>query len=130
MIRIKRAYTPASPDDGFRVLVDGLWPRGITKESLKLGAWYKVVAPSKRLREWFGHDPARWDEFKRRYFAELDSNPSGWGPLMEVAQSRTVTLLYGARDETKNNAAALKEYLNSKNSLITAGGSREWVEKA
>jgi len=114
MIRIKRAYAPATPDDGFRVLVDRLWPRGITKEQLKLGAWYKVVAPSHQLREWFHHEPDRWDEFKQRYFLELEGNPSGWGPLMEVAQTRTVTLIYSAKDETRNNAAALQEYLSSK----------------
>jgi uncharacterized protein YeaO (DUF488 family) len=114
MIRTKRVYEPAEPNDETRVLVDRLWPRGIRKEQLILDAWYKEAAPSRRLRLWFGHDPARWDEFRKRYFAELDSNPEAWRSLVELARSGNVTLLYSAKNEENNNAAALKDYLESK----------------
>jgi uncharacterized protein YeaO (DUF488 family) len=115
-IRIKRVYEPVDPDDGIRVLVDRLWPRGISKEQVRLGIWQKDIAPSNKLRKWFNHDLARWDEFRRRYFAELDSNPDAWRPLLELAYSGNVTLLYSARDNEHNNAAVLKDYLESKNS--------------
>jgi uncharacterized protein YeaO (DUF488 family) len=114
MIRIKRVYEPADPDDGTRVLVDRLWPRGISKEQVRPGIWQKDVAPSSELRKWFNHNPARWDEFRRRYFAELDSNSDAWRPLFELAYSGNVTFLYSARDNEHNNAAALKDYLESK----------------
>ena len=97
MIQVKRAYDPAARGDGTRFLVDRLWPRS--------------VAPSNELRKWFGHDPARWDEFQRRYFAELDAEPEAWQPILKVARRGNVTLLYGARDTEHNNAVALKEYL-------------------
>ena len=114
MIRIKRVYEPAEPEDGSRILVDRLWPRGIEKKKLRLDSWYKDVAPSNELRKWSHHDPARWDEFRRRYFAELDSNPAAWTSLVGLARSGTVTLLYSAKDELHNNAEALRDYLESK----------------
>jgi uncharacterized protein YeaO (DUF488 family) len=91
-----------------------LWPRGIGKNELKLDPWYKGVAPSSELRKWFNHDPAKWDEFRRRYFAELDNNPAAWSPLAELARSGNVTLLYSAKDKGHNNAKALQYYLESK----------------
>lgn len=114
MIRIKRVYEPPSPRDGARFLVDRVWARGRTREALKIDGWAKDAAPSTALRRWFGHDPRKWDEFRRRYFAELDSKPEAWRPLVEAARRRTVTLLYGARDEAHNNAVALKDYLERK----------------
>ncbi len=111
MIKIKRAYEPPARDDGRRFLVDRLWPRGIKKESLDVEAWLKDVSPSNELRHWFGHDPAKWDEFRRRYDAALDAEPEAWQPLIEAARKGTITLVYSAKDETHNNAVALKEYL-------------------
>jgi uncharacterized protein YeaO (DUF488 family) len=97
-----------------RVLVDRLWPRGVEREALRLDNWSKGVAPSDPLRRWFGHDPALWNEFRRRYFAELDSKPEVWQPILEAARRGTVTLLYSARDPEHNNAAALKGYLEAR----------------
>ena len=111
MIQIKRAYKPAAKSDGKRFLVDRLWPRGVTKEALRLEAWLKDVAPSDDLRRWFGHQPAKWDEFRRRYLAELDNRPEAWQPILEAARRGTITLLFGARDVEHNNAVALKAYL-------------------
>jgi uncharacterized protein YeaO (DUF488 family) len=111
MIRVKRVYDPASPDDGIRLLVDRLWPRGLNKSSVKLDAWLKDFAPSDDLRKWFGHDPARWNEFKRRYFVELDKVPTLRQVILPANGRRTVTLLFAARDLEHNNAIALKSYL-------------------
>ncbi len=111
MIKIKRAYEPPAPDDGRRFLVDRLWPRGVKKEALALEAWAKEVAPSTALRQWYHHDLAKWDEFQARYTAELDANPSAWEPLLQAARQGTITLVYGSRDETHNQAAVLKRYL-------------------
>jgi uncharacterized protein YeaO (DUF488 family) len=91
-------------------LVDRLWPRGVRKADLPGVVWLKDVGPSSALRQWFGHDPARWDEFRRRYAAELDDAPDAWRPLAEAAAAGDVTLLYGARDPEHNNAVALREY--------------------
>src|SRR5690606_1757909 len=114
MIHIKRAYEEAAPEDGRRFLVDRLWPRGIKKEALPLDGWLKEVAPSDELRRWFGHEPERWAEFQRRYAAELDAQPESWQPLLEAARQGDVTLVYAARDEEHNNAAALRSYLEKK----------------
>jgi uncharacterized protein YeaO (DUF488 family) len=111
MIQVKRAYDPVERGDGTRFLVDRLWPRGVAKEALRQNGWLKDVAPSNELCKWFGHDPARWDEFQRHYFAELDAEPEAWQPILKVARRGNVTLLYGARDTEHNNAVALKEYL-------------------
>ncbi|MDR7440302.1 MAG: DUF488 domain-containing protein [Armatimonadota bacterium] len=111
MIRVKRVYDPVEPEDGKRYLVDRLWPRGLRKEALRIDGWLREVAPSDKLRRWFGHDPAKWEEFKRRYFAELESRPETWRPLWEAARRGNVTLLYSARDSLHNNAVALQEFL-------------------
>ncbi len=113
MIEVQRVYESGS-EGGRRYLVERLWPRGMKKETLRLDAWLKDVAPSDRLRRWFGHDPARWNEFRRRYFAELDASPSAWRPLAEAARHGRVILLYSARDTEHNNALALKAYLESR----------------
>jgi len=111
MIYLKRAYDPAESTDGLRFLVDHLWPRGVKKVSLKLEGWLKSVAPSDSLRKWFGHDPAKWPEFQRRYFAELDKKSAVWKPLLEAARHGDITFVFGARDTDHNNAVALKNYL-------------------
>jgi uncharacterized protein YeaO (DUF488 family) len=108
MIQIKRVYEPPAPEDGTRFLVERLWPRGINKEVLHPDGWLKEVAPSAELRRWFGHDPARWEEFQRRYAVELESNPETLQPIREAARRGNVTLLYSARDTEHNNARALK----------------------
>jgi uncharacterized protein YeaO (DUF488 family) len=114
MIRVKRAYDPPEQGDGLRFLVDRLWPRGVKKESLRIDGWLKEVAPSDDLRHWFGHDPDRWEEFCRRYNAELEENGSAWRPLLEAARLQTVTLLFAARDDERNNAVALRSFLEKK----------------
>jgi uncharacterized protein YeaO (DUF488 family) len=110
-LRIKRVYEAAATDDGQRVLVDRVWPRGISKETAALTAWLKEIAPSDGLRKWFGHDPARWKEFGRRYRTELDANPEAVEALRSLMRQGRVTLLYGARETRFNQARALMEYL-------------------
>jgi uncharacterized protein YeaO (DUF488 family) len=110
-VRLKRTVEAAEADDGLRLLVDRLWPRGVRKDALKLDAWLKDVAPSTELRKWFGHDPAKWEEFQQRYFAELDARPEVLEPLLAAVSQRRVTLLYSARDTEHNQAVALKRYL-------------------
>lgn len=111
MIQLKRAYDPPASEDGSRFLVDRLWPRGARREHLKLEAWLKDVAPGDDLRRWFGHDPAKWEAFRQRYFAELDDKPEAWQPILEAAREGDITLVYSARDTEHNNAVALKAYL-------------------
>lgn len=110
-IQLKRVYDPANGQDGFRVLVDRFWPRGMSKEKVKADLWLKNSAPSPDLINWFEHDPAKWANFKERYFAELDENPEAIQTIVEKAQNGTVTLLYSARDTEHNQAVVLKEYL-------------------
>ncbi len=112
-IAVKRVYEPAASSDGYRVLVDRLWPRGLKKEDAALDAWSKELAPSTTLRKWFGHDPARWESFRHRYASELDEVAEFWQPLAAKASRRRITLLYGASDEEHNNAVALKCYLDA-----------------
>jgi uncharacterized protein YeaO (DUF488 family) len=117
MFRIKRAYEPAAPEDGFRVLVDGLWPRGLSKKDAAIDEWLRDIAPSAELRKWFGHDPERWAEFKARYREELGSTKrsAALERLRDAARSRgSVTLLFAARDPIHNHAAALLELLNER----------------
>ncbi len=114
MIVTRRVYVPPGADDGARFLVERLWPRGIRKESLKMDGWLKEVAPSGALRRWFGHDSAKWDEFRKRYFAELDAGREALRPLLEAARHGKVTLLYSSRDEEHNSAVALKSYLEER----------------
>lgn len=113
MIRIKRAYEAATSDDGERYLVDRLWPRGITKEALEIRAWLKDVAPSADLRRWFAHDPAKWEQFRDRYAAELAANPDGWRPLLAAARQGSITLVFGAKDTEHNDAVVLKSFLET-----------------
>jgi len=112
-IRTKRVYEPPSPEDGFRVLVDRVWPRGMSKAQVKAALWLKEVAPSTTLRKWFAHDPSKWDEFKKRYFLELDAKPEAVTQLLKKAEKGRLTLLFSARDIEHNQAVALKEYLTS-----------------
>ncbi len=111
-VAIKRAYEPAAATDGRRVLVDRLWPRGIRKEDAAIDDWAKDAAPSAALRKWFGHDPARWAEFRRRYRSELTGNPS-LVELSKWAKEKPLTLVYSARDDQHNQAVVLREYLLS-----------------
>jgi uncharacterized protein YeaO (DUF488 family) len=110
-LAVKRVYDPPSPKDGYRVLVDRLWPRGLKKDAAALDLWVKEVGPSRELRQWFGHEPTRWEGFRHRYAGELDAAPDTWQALAEKARRSRVTLLFGARDEEHNNAVALKAYL-------------------
>ena len=110
-LRLKRVYEPAAADDGVRVLVDRLWPRGLTKEKAAVDHWMKDVAPSSELRTWFGHDPDRWTEFKRRYKAELRQHKDLLDDIRKLTKQGTVTLLFGARDEAHNDAVVLLEIL-------------------
>ncbi len=114
MIHVENVYDRREPGGGARFLVDRLWPRGVRKESIALDGWLREVAPSDALRHWFGHEPARWPEFKKRYFAELDGDPTAWQPLLEAAREGDIVLLEGARDREHNQAVALKEYLEGK----------------
>ncbi len=111
MLKTKRVYEPAEVSDGARFLVDRLWPRGIKKEALEMEAWLKDAAPSPELRKWFGHDPAKWQQFQRRYRKELEANPDPWRPILDAAKHGNVTLLYSARDTEHNSAVLLKELL-------------------
>jgi uncharacterized protein YeaO (DUF488 family) len=111
MIQAKRVYEPPEKSDGIRFLVDHLWPRGLKKEALQVERWMTLVSPSDELRAWFGHEPVKWKEFQRRYFAELDQQPETWAPLLEIAREKDITLVFSARDIEHNNAVALKSYL-------------------
>jgi uncharacterized protein YeaO (DUF488 family) len=111
MFQLKRAYDPASPDDGCRVLVERLWPRGVSKERAALDAWLKDLAPSAGLRKWYGHAPERWEEFRRRYWDELRSNREAVSELREREREGKVTLIYAAHDEQHSGALALKQFL-------------------
>jgi uncharacterized protein YeaO (DUF488 family) len=113
VIQVRRAYEPAGRADGFRVLVDRIWPRGLKKEQAAIDLWLKDVAPSSGLRKWFGHDPAKWDEFRRRYASELDREPDAIRLLREKSRRGTLTLVFAAKDEAHSNAVALKEYLEA-----------------
>lgn len=114
MIVVKRAYEPTSKSDGFRILVDRLWPRGRTKEEVAANLWLKDIAPSSELRKWFGHDPKRWTEFRKKYWTELKDKKDLIKQIKEKAHQGKVTLVYGAKDEEHNQAIALKEYLEKK----------------
>jgi uncharacterized protein YeaO (DUF488 family) len=114
MIKLKRAYDAVSATDGKRLLVERLWPRGLSKDKLKLDGWIRDVAPTTELRKWFGHDPAKWRQFRTRYFRELNSRPDSWRSIVSLARRGTVTLVYSSHDEEHNNAVALREYLQLK----------------
>ena len=110
-VLLKRAYEPPEPAVGTRILVDRLWPRGVSKGDAAIAHWVKELAPSAELRTWFGHDPARFAEFERRYIAELHSNPAALAELRALARKGTVTLVYAARDEAHNDAVVLRKVL-------------------
>jgi uncharacterized protein YeaO (DUF488 family) len=112
-IFLKRAYEPVEPSDGFRILVDRLWPRGVSKDAAHIDLWLKEIAPSTALRKWFGHDPSKWDEFQDRYFLELRHNPEGVAQLTAYTRRGVITLVYGAKDKEHNHAVALRKYLES-----------------
>jgi uncharacterized protein YeaO (DUF488 family) len=110
-IKIKRAYDPIEKSDGFRILVDRLWPRGISKAEAHFDLWLKEIAPSTELRNWYKHDPKKWPEFTKRYFSELHDKKELVDTILEQAKKHTVTLIYSAKEEEHNNAVALKKYL-------------------
>ena len=110
-IRLKRAYEPPASADGTRILVDRLWPRGVGKEALAIARWMKEIGPSDELRRWFGHDPERWEEFRRRYAAELGKQTEPVGELRSLAQQGRLTLVYAARNDSRNNAIVLRDVL-------------------
>ena len=114
MISIKRAYEPRTRADGRRILVERLWPRGMKKEALRADSWMKEVAPSTQLRQWFGHEVERWDEFRRRYRRELNANRDAWTPILDASKRSRVTLLYSAHDVLHNGAVVLREYLSER----------------
>lgn len=114
MVELKRVYEPPAASDGARYLVERLWPRGVRKADLPLDGWLKDVAPSPQLRRWFGHDPHKWAEFRRRYFAELRRNPAALEPLLAAAREGPITLVYSARDTKHNAAVVLREHLTRK----------------
>jgi uncharacterized protein YeaO (DUF488 family) len=113
-IAVKRAYDAPARSDGQRVLVDRVWPRGVTKEALHHDAWMKALAPSTALRKWFGHDPAKWAGFRARYFSELDAQPEAVEELLGRCRQHAVTLVFAAQDRDHNNAVALKAYLEQR----------------
>jgi uncharacterized protein YeaO (DUF488 family) len=114
-IRLKRVYEKPARTDGRRVLVDRIWPRGLTKQKAQIDEWLKEIAPSTKLRKWFGHDPDRWEEFKKRYADELDDRREPVERLARESKKRTLTLLFGAKDMERNNAVALKQYIERSN---------------
>jgi len=114
MLKVKRVYEEPATEDGFRILIDRLWPRGLTKERAKVDLWLKDIAPSDALRKWFQHDPEQWLEFKRRYFSELKDKKESLDLIGSKAKKGTVTLLFGAKEEKFNNAIVLKEYFQKR----------------
>lgn len=114
-IIIKRVYEPPEPSDGFRILVDRLWPRGISKDSAHIDLWLKKIAPSTSLRKWFGHDHLKWIEFRDRYFLELEDNTEAIKKLTDFVHRGLVTLVYGAKDREHNHAIVLKDYIENLN---------------
>jgi uncharacterized protein YeaO (DUF488 family) len=126
-VRLKRVYDPAEPTDGHRVLIDRLWPRGVSRDRAKIDQWEKELAPSKQLRQWFGHEPERFDEFRRRYIEELDSQRPRLTSLRRRAREGTLTLIYAAHDTEHNDAVVLAEVLRHgvpSNALARHAGSR------
>jgi uncharacterized protein YeaO (DUF488 family) len=119
-VALKRAYDPPRGDDGPRVLVDRVWPRGVSKDRLRIVSWMRDIAPSTRLRTWFGHDATKWDEFRRRYRAELAANSRLLDELADYARDGRLTLVFGARDPVHNQAAVIREVLEARR----AGGAR------
>lgn len=113
-LKIKRAYEDPARDDGVRILVDRIWPRGVSKAAARIDQWRKEIAPNTALRKWFGHNPARWAKFKRRYFAELEEQRESLADVRALAKRKTVTLIFSAKDTEHNQAVALREYLETR----------------
>ncbi len=113
-LKIKRAYTEADPGDGTRILIDRLWPRGVTKEKARIDLWMREIAPSSELRKWFGHDPEKWTEFQKRYLDELKNNQEMVDSILDMAKDGPVTLVYSAKDEQHNDAIVLLGLLDRK----------------
>ena len=116
-IKIKRIYDPPSEDDGYRVLVDQLWPRGLKKENARIDRWIKEIAPTTELRKWYNHDPEKWPEFKSRYFGELDGHEEYISDFIKTIKGRNVTFLFSSKELKLNNALALKEYIETKSEI-------------
>lgn len=114
MIKIKRIYNPPKEEDGFRVLVDRLWPRGLTKEKAKVDLWLKEIAPTDQLRKWYGHDPKKWAQFKKKYSKELDGKIDLIDQIVKKTKEGDLTLLFSSKEEKLNNALALREYIETK----------------
>jgi uncharacterized protein YeaO (DUF488 family) len=112
-IKLKRTYEPALPRDGVRVLVERLWPRGLTKEKAAIALWAKDISPSPKLRQWFGHKPERWDKFRRDYWKELENHPEAIAALKDAIKSRTVTFVFAAKDTGHNSAIVLRDFILS-----------------
>jgi uncharacterized protein YeaO (DUF488 family) len=119
MIKIKRIYEMPTQDDGFRILVDRLWPRGLSKDKAKVDLWLKEIAPSNDLRKWYAHDPKKWGEFKKKYFKELDLKKELVDLILKKIKEGKVTLPFGAREERFNNTVALKEYIKTKTKEVS-----------
>ena len=117
-IKLRRAYDPAERTDGVRILVDRLWPRGLRRDDACIDQWVKDLAPSNELRKWFGHDPARWDEFRDRYVAELNRHSDQVKELRELARKGSITLVYSAHDEVHNNAVVLRDFILGNINLV------------
>jgi uncharacterized protein YeaO (DUF488 family) len=113
-IKIKRIYDPPGAEDGFRILVDRLWPRGLSKEKAKVDLWLREISPSNELRKWYGHDPDKWTEFKKKYLEEIEEKKEEFDLLRKKAREVTVTFLFSSKEEELNNAAALKEFVERK----------------
>ena len=124
MLQIKRTYDLPARGDGRRILVERLWPRGMKKEAVAADAWMKDVAPSTELRQWFGHQVERWEEFRRRYRKELAANPDAWEPILDAEERGTVTLLYSAHDVLHNGAVVLRDYLVERQARRRRRGKR------
>jgi len=126
MIKVKRVYDAPESGDGFRILVDRLWPRGLSKDKADVDLWLKDVAPSDELRKWFGHDPEKWVEFQRAYWTELDTKKEQVDTIRQKAKGHTVTLLFSAHDAEHNNAIALKGYLEAKRPKVRFKPAAAW----
>lgn len=126
-VRLKRAYDAPAKSDGRRILVDRIWPRGLSKQTLHIDDWAKDVAPSTELRRWFGHERTKWDGFKKRYFRELDERPDAVDRLLASSRRTVVTLVFGAKDALCNNAAALKEYLQRRTRIRRAQPPKDYA---
>ena len=124
MLKIKRAYDPPSQEDGKRILIDRLWPRGLKKEEVQVDEWLKDLAPSTELRKWFGHDPAKWSEFKKRYRKELSGRPEVINRIKAEARKGTVTLVFSAKDAEHSNAAFLKDFFQGRNGNRRRNGGK------